>query len=117
MSWNGTIPRAIHIFPADVSIKGSWHERLLFLNACPMRRLGVSRRDLFFELDRPALKPLPGEPMKTLSGRCAGLDYHFDIDGHCYSVPRRLVCEQLDGRITAQTIELFRQRERVALHG
>jgi len=26
-----------------------------------MRRLGVSRRDLFFKLDRAALKPLPGE--------------------------------------------------------
>jgi len=52
-----------------------------------MRRFGVSRRDLFFELDRPALKPLPGEPMKPPSGGCAGLDYHFDIDGHYYSVP------------------------------
>jgi hypothetical protein len=89
MSWNSRIPRAIHIFPAGVSIKGSMHERSPFLNARPMRRLGVSRRDLFFELDRPALKPLPGEPMKTPSGGCAGLDYHFDIDGHYYSAPRR----------------------------
>jgi hypothetical protein len=89
MSWNSRIPRAIHIFPTGVSIKGSMHERLPFLNARPMRRLGVSRRDLFFELDRPALKPLPGEPMKTPSGGCAGLDYHFDIDGHYYSAPRR----------------------------
>jgi len=32
------------------------------LNARPMRRLGVSRRDLFLELDRPALKELPAEP-------------------------------------------------------
>ena len=32
------------------------------LNARPMRRLGVSRRNLFFELDRPALKSLPAEP-------------------------------------------------------
>jgi hypothetical protein len=115
MSWN--IPRAIHIFPTGVSIKGSLHERLPFLNARPMRRLDVSRRDLFFELDRPALKPLPGEPMKTPSGGCEGLDYHFDIDGHYYSAPRRLVCEQLDAHITAQTVELCRQGERVALYG
>ena len=32
------------------------------LNTRPMRRLGVSRRDLFVELDRPALKELPTEP-------------------------------------------------------
>jgi hypothetical protein len=31
------------------------------LNARPMRRLGVSRRDLFLELDHPALKPLPAQ--------------------------------------------------------
>ena len=38
------------------------------LNARPMRRLGVSRRDLFLELDRPVLKPLPAEPTSTPSG-------------------------------------------------
>jgi hypothetical protein len=37
-----------------------------------MRRLGVRRRDLFFELDRPALKPLPGELMKTPTGGARG---------------------------------------------
>jgi hypothetical protein len=32
-----------------------------------MRRLGISRRDLFLELDRPALKELPPEPYEALS--------------------------------------------------
>jgi hypothetical protein len=43
------------------------------------------------------------------------LDYHVDIDGHYYSVPHRLIREQLDARITAHTIELFRKGERVAV--
>src|SRR5207247_10713864 len=43
-------------------------------------------------------------------------DYHVDIDGHYYSVPYRLIREQLDARITAHTIELFRKGERVAVH-
>ena len=53
------------------------------LNARPMRRLGVSRRDLFVELDRPALKPLPAEPYEYAEWRVrrVGLDYH--------SLPRR----------------------------
>ena len=38
-----------------------------------MRRLGVSRRDLFLELDRSALKELPAEPASTPNGACAGL--------------------------------------------
>jgi len=88
------------------------------LNARPMRKLGVSRRDLFFELDRPALKELPAEPYQYAEWRVrrVGLDYHVDIDGHYYSVPHRLIREQLDARITERAIELFCKGERVAVH-
>ena len=88
------------------------------LNARPMRRLGVSRRDLFLELDRPALKELPVEPYEYAEWRPrrVGRDYHVDIDGHYYSVPHRLIREQLDARITEHTIELFCKGERVAVH-
>ena len=88
------------------------------LNARPMRRLGVSRRELFVELDHPALKPLPAEPYEYAEWRVrrVGLDYHVDIDGHYYSVPHRLIREQLDARITERTIELFCRGERVAVH-
>jgi len=88
------------------------------LNTRPMRRLGVSRRDLFLELDSPSLKPLPDQPFEYAEWRVrrVGLDYHVDIDGHYYSVPHRLIREQLDARITAHTIELFRKGERVAVH-
>jgi transposase len=88
------------------------------LNARPMRRLGVSRRDLFLELDAPALKPLPTEPYEYAEWRPrrVGRDYHVDIDGHYYSVPYRLIREQLDARITERTIELFCRGERVAVH-
>jgi transposase len=86
------------------------------LNARPMRRLGVSRRDLFLELDCPALKTLPAEPYEYAEWRVRRVarDYHVDIDAHYYSVPHRLIGEQLDARITAHTIELFRKGERVA---
>src|SRR5207253_4336086 len=53
-------------------------ERVADLNARAMRRLGVSRRDLFLELDCPALKPLPAEPYEYAEWRLrrVGLDYH-----------------------------------------
>src|ERR1700730_7451235 len=58
------------------------------LTARPLRRLGVSRRDLFLELDRPALKELPAEPYEYAEWRPrrVGRDYHVDIEGHYYSV-------------------------------
>jgi transposase len=88
------------------------------LNARPMRRLDVSRRDLFLELDCPALKTLPAEPYEYAEWRVRRVarDYHVDIDAHYYSVPHRLIGEQLDARITAHTVELFRKGERVAVH-
>jgi len=88
------------------------------LNGRPMRRLGVSRQQLFDELDRPALAALPIEPYVYAEWRQrrVGLDYHVDIDGHYYSVPHRLLRQQLEARITARTVELFHKGERVACH-
>ncbi len=91
---------------------------LVDLNDRPMRRLGVSRRRLFEELDRPALGAMPSEPYVYAEWRLrrAGLDYHVDVDGHYYSVPYRLVKQQVEARITQRTIELFHKGERVACH-
>jgi transposase len=88
------------------------------LNARPMRKLGVSRRQLFEQLDQPALAPLPAEPFVYAEWRIrrVALDYHVDIDGHYYSVPHRLLREQVEARLTARTIELFHKGERVAVH-
>jgi transposase len=88
------------------------------LNARPMRKLAVSRRQLFEELDRPALAPLPAEPYIYAEWRIrrVSLDYHVDVDGHYYSVPHRLLREQIEARITARTVELFHKGERVAVH-
>jgi transposase len=88
------------------------------LNARPMRKLGVSRRQLFEELDRPALSPLPAEPYIYAEWRIrrVSLDYHVDVDGHYYSVPHRLLREQVEARITARAVELFHKGERVAVH-
>jgi transposase len=84
------------------------------LNGRPMRRLGVSRQQLFDELDRPALAALPIEPdvYAEWRQRRVGLDYHVDIDGHYYSVPHRLLRQQLEAR----TVELFHKGEHVACH-
>ncbi|AOV15727.1 transposase [Acidihalobacter aeolianus] len=77
-----------------------------------------SRRDLFESLDRPALRPLPGEAYVYAEWRRArpGIDYHVEVDKRCYSVPHALVGQVLDLRITATTIEVLHRGQRVALH-
>jgi len=65
------------------------------------RHLGTSRRALFDEIERPALKPLPAEPYTFAQWKeCrAGLDYHVEVEKHYYSVPHQLLQERLWARI------------------
>lgn len=55
----------------------------------PIRRLGVTRRQLFNEIDRPALKALPETPYVFAEWRIrrVSIDYHVDVADHYYSVP------------------------------
>jgi hypothetical protein len=41
---------------------------------------------------------------------------HIDTDGHYYSVPYRFAREQVEVRLTGQTVEVFRKGERIAAH-
>jgi transposase len=93
-------------------------ELLTDLNNRPFKKLPGCRRQAFETLDRPALKPLPSEPYVFAQWKKVrvNIDYHVEIDGHYYSVPYQLRGQQLDARITADTIECFHQRKRVAAH-
>jgi transposase len=83
-------------------------ETVADLNAKIMRKLGVSRDELFAEIDRPALKALPTTPYQFAEWKKCRVapDYHVEIADHYYSVPSRLIREQLEARITDSTIEI-----------
>lgn len=88
------------------------------INTRVMRKLGVSRRDLFRQIELPAMRPLPAEPYQYAEWKRArvGQDYHVELLGFYYSVPHGLVRQEVEARITANTIELFLRGERVAVH-
>ena len=88
------------------------------LNAKIMRKLGVSRNELFAEIDRQALKPLPAEPYAYAEWkRCrVAPDYHVEIADHYYSVPFRLIRQEVEARITDRTVEILHKGARVASH-
>jgi len=88
------------------------------LNDRTMRHYRASRRTLFEQLDRPALKPLPATRYQHALWKFVrpNLDYHVELDGHYYSVPFMLRHQRLDLRHTATTVELFHQGQRVASH-
>ena len=99
-------------------INAAIRELVAQLNDRVTRHLGRSRRSLFDELERPALKKLPVEPYLYAEWKeCkVGLDYHVEVERHYYSVPHALLRETVWVRITARTIEVFHRGKRVAAH-
>jgi transposase len=111
----GRLRRRIFTSLADVELG----ELMVQLNdRQPLRRLGVTRRQLLEEVDRPALNALPGEPYEYSEWRgCrVGVDYHVEIDAHYYSVPYRFARAEVDARLTARGVEIFNKGERIAVH-
>jgi transposase len=93
-------------------------ELLEELNDRVMKVYGASRRQLFERHDKPALRPLPTE--RFVYGEWkrvrVNVDYHVEVGRHYYSVPHELIHEELEARLTAATVEIFRRGERVASH-
>jgi transposase len=92
--------------------------RVAAINDRPMKVVGVSRRTLFEQIDRPALKPLPSSRYELAEWHVCrpNIDYHVAIDHNFYSVPYQLIDEALDARFTASTVEVFFKGRRVAAH-
>jgi transposase len=88
------------------------------LNGRPMQKLRVSRRELWEQLDRPALKPLPVTRYDLAQWKpCrVNIDYHVEVDHHPYSVPYQLVHESVEVRFTASVVEVYYKGRRVASH-
>jgi len=88
------------------------------LNARIMRKVGVSRSELLETIERPKLKALPSEPYQYAEWKKCRVapDYHVEVDHHYYSVPSRLIREQVEARITDTTIEILHKGSRVASH-
>lgn len=88
------------------------------LNDRPFQKLEGSRRSLFEELDRPALRPLPPTRYEYAEWKQAKvhIDYHIQADRHYYSVPHSLAGKPVEARLTAHTVEIFHRGKRVATH-
>jgi transposase len=93
-------------------------ELLTKLNQRPFRKREGSRASLFAQLDRPALKPLPGTDFEFGKWKTTRVDlnYHIEVERHSYSVPHALANQEVEVRTTADTVEVFCRGVRVASH-
>jgi transposase len=88
------------------------------LNNRPMRHVGKSRREMFEEIERSALSPLPAAPFEYAEWKSAKVhpDYHVEVDRTFYSVPHALIGRRVDVRLTHRVVEIFHDHKRIASH-
>jgi transposase len=84
-------PLRDRIFYSLEELNEAISERLEEHNNTPLQRLDLSRRELFEQIEREALRPLPAEkyPLKHIKEVTVGINYHVELreDRHYYSVP------------------------------
>jgi len=88
------------------------------LNGKSFKKLKGSRLSWFETMEKPALKPLVQSRYIFTKWKKArvNIDYHVELSRHYYSVPYRLVHEEVEIRYTSKTIEVFYGGKRVASH-
>jgi transposase len=93
-------------------------ERLQDLNSRPMQHMKRSRLEMFEELDKPVLRPLPEKTFEVAEWKRAkvSIDYHVEFKKHYYSVPFTLVRKHVDIRATGQVVEVFYNTRRLSSH-
>jgi transposase len=88
------------------------------LNHRTMRHFGLSRAELFAQLDQLALQPLPAHPYEFAEWKTVGvnIDYHMAFDGHFYSVHYSHIGRRVEVRATTFTVEVHYKGKRIAVH-
>ncbi len=94
------------------------NELLKKVNNRPFQKLDSSRAELFEELDKPALKPLPLSQYEFAEFRrpTVNIDYHVQVQRHNYSVPYGLRGQKVEVRLTSRAVEVLHKNRRVASH-
>ncbi len=100
-------------------MNAAFRERLITLNARPMKAYGKSRDDLFAE-ERAMLKALPARRYEwaVWYRRKVGLDYHVTYDKRHYSAPWSHAGKRVRVRVGERTLEIFSEQggQRLAVH-
>ena len=112
-------PLRDRVFHSLAQLNIAIKEELVRYNDCVMKGYGKSRRELFLELDKPALRPLaPRYEVKSYQRRKAGANYHVYLpdDKHYYSVPYMFRGLMVDVWYTASHVEIYHENRRISLH-
>ena len=108
----------IECLSSIVEINEAIKPLLAALNAKKMRHYAASRSELFEQVERKALKPLPPKPYQIAVWKKVrvNVDYHVEFERHYYSVPYFYARQQAWLKAGEKLIEVFVNNQRVAFH-
>jgi transposase len=90
------------------------------LNSRPFQKKDGCRKQMFEAHEKPLLKPLPTTryQIKHVTYGKVQRNYHIIVgeDRHQYSVPYRLIGKRLKAVYTTDTVEIYDNLDRVAIH-
>ena len=83
-----------------------------------MKHLGKSRRELFHQLDEPALLPLPNTRYEYREFKLLKVskDYHIQLEHNFYSIPYQLIGKKVEVWFSAKTVTITYEGKTVATH-
>jgi len=85
-----------------------------------MQKTGVSRKKMFDQVEKEALKPLPAEKyvIRHFKRLKVQINYHIFLyeDKHHYSVPYRFRGKQVIVVYTDSTVAIYYKNNRIAIH-
>lgn len=94
-------------------------EELDKLNRRPMAVTGKSRQELFEEIEKPALRPLPEERFEIYNYKTPtklNIDYHVEVEKSYYSVPYTLIEAIIEVKYNSRVVEIYHKKKRIASH-
>ena len=94
--------------------------QLELLNNKKMQEYEASRWELFNEIDKDALKPLPVETYQVRHYKNLKVNYNYHVNikdiKHDFSTPYQYCGKRVDVYYTAKTVEIYYKNARIAFH-
>ncbi len=113
-------PLRNNIFYSLEELNQTIKEKLDNHNNMFMQRVKISRKQLFDEIEKSVLLPLPSEnyEFKKFLNLKVQFNYHIELreDRHYYSVPFRYIGKQVTVIYTQRSVEIFFNNIRIAIH-
>ena len=95
-------------------------EELEQVNNAPFQRRDISRRELFNEIEKTQLQPLPKERYEIRQYQVSKVEFNHHIylkeDKHYYSVPYQYTGKKVKTMYTNRVVEIYENNVRIALH-